>query len=103
MVVRYNCLRALSARRARGLLRPLRGSGFALGQPDAFGAGGSRLAHFPSLFGIIESMKQILVSSSGFGYPPAEGRCEAGATRGAAPRVIELYKSLGGGLAYEEN
>ena len=23
----------------RGLLRPLRGSGFALGQPDAFGAG----------------------------------------------------------------
>ena len=27
-------------------MRPLRGSGFALGQPDAFGAGESRSAHF---------------------------------------------------------
>ena len=29
---------------ALGLLRPLRGSGFALGQPDAFGAGEYRIA-----------------------------------------------------------
>ena len=29
----------------RGLLRPLRGSGFALGQPDAFGAGESRFGY----------------------------------------------------------
>ena len=48
-----------------------------------------------------KSMKQILLSSSGFGYPPAEGRCEAGATRGAEPHVIDLYRSLGGGLAYD--
>ena len=28
--------------KGRGPLRPLRGSGYALGQPDAFGAGASR-------------------------------------------------------------
>ena len=32
-------------------------------------------------------MNQILMSSSGFGYPPAEGRCEAGAMRGAKPHI----------------
>ena len=32
-------------------------------------------------------MNQILMSSSGFGYPPAEGRCEAGAMRGAEPHI----------------
>ena len=32
--------------RELGPLRPLRGSGFALGQPDAFGAGESAHDHF---------------------------------------------------------
>jgi hypothetical protein len=37
----YETLEEMVVYRALGPLRPLRGSGFALGQPDAFGAGES--------------------------------------------------------------
>ena len=36
------CLKLRGFAKGRGPLRPLRGSGYALGQPDAFGAGASR-------------------------------------------------------------